>query len=126
MSLILVLEDDHQRVEWLEESLGEDFHKLIVLKTVLSFLMKYDLLHKHVSGVVLDHDLGPESAGNGTQAVRGLIARAYNRPALVWSNNIQPAMHMAADLRRIGSDAVFVPFGSDFERTKEWILARCR
>ncbi|GAB5541321.1 MAG: hypothetical protein SangKO_010810 [Sandaracinaceae bacterium] len=105
--MIVVLEDQPERVAWLRELVG-DWHEVRHAPTVTGF---FDLLTAPPVLTILDHDLGGVPTGSrvpsaGADGLTGLDAcermPPLEWPVLVWSVNPVRAPLMVSTLRRRG------------------------
>jgi len=122
MKLLLMLEDDHDRILRFREIVARH-HPDAVLKiarTAHDFKNEYRSLNDTPDLICLDHDLSTDSPddpdpGDGRDASAFLITRLAKCPALIHSTNAQAADSMMFSMRDAGWTVDRIaPIGDDW------------
>jgi len=122
MKLVLILEDDLERIQRFRSTL-ERYHPSAVVKiarSVSEFINTYLSLESSPDLISLDHDLFPDSPddpdpGDGRDAAKFLITQGTKVPVLIHSSNNFAADSMLFSMRDVGWSVKRVaPIGDDW------------
>lgn len=122
MKLLIMLEDDYDRIRRFKEVLARHHPKarLTVSRTAWEFIRSYSSMEEVPDLICLDHDLFPDSPndpdpGDGRDVATFLITQPPNCPALIHSTNAHAADSMMFSLREAGWTVDRIaPLGEDW------------
>ena len=132
MKLLLMLEDDHERIGRFKAILARHHPSamLMVARTAPDFQSTYKLLEDIPDLICLDHDLFTDSPGDpdpgaGRDVSAFLIQQPANCPVLIHSTNAPAANSMLFSLRDAGWTAERIaPIGDDWIEA-DWYPTAC-
>ena len=122
MNLIVMLEDDRERIDRFSAVLRERFDGCVlnVSRTAPDFIAAYLALQDTPTLIALDHDLftdspGDPDPGDGRDVARFLAAQTPTAPVLIHSTNADAADSMLYTLRDAGWNVDRIaPLGEDW------------